>query len=127
MYQAVGKNKWNMYANRKCMQNMFTPPPSLVASQEPPVPRLDVCEFIRRRICVFVRNHNAASPSVRSRIKTITFSRLSRPDQLAGLQYLRSFIIKPVERMIFFLFRLHGYQLIQTRDPGRKRRDIIQR
>jgi len=35
MYQAIGKNKWDMYVNCKYMQNIFAPP--LVASQEPPL------------------------------------------------------------------------------------------
>jgi hypothetical protein len=35
MYQTIGKNKWDMYANCKYMQKVFAP--SLVASQKPPL------------------------------------------------------------------------------------------
>jgi hypothetical protein len=35
MYQAIGKNKWDMNANCKYMQNIFAPP--LVAFQKTPI------------------------------------------------------------------------------------------
>jgi hypothetical protein len=35
MHQTIEKNKWEVYANCKYMQNIFVPPFPLVASQEP--------------------------------------------------------------------------------------------
>lgn len=63
---------------------------------------LDICNFIRRRFCVFMRNNDHASPLVRLRIKTIIFSQLLQPDKWVWLQYLSSFIISSVETTIFF-------------------------